>query len=356
MSNSYTTPPTLADPSRTTAGLTLRTTELSRLGDLQNYAFAVGGCGDVLNQYWDEEVFEIPQNSGANLDACRWYIARPSNSHNELKVRLSAHTISAGSTFIVSVTFDTTGNKYSSPATAITDTARFQSGFVEATITVSGAETDTEVLFNLGVQAANPGYVELAFIEARWSPLSSPLSAGSFSQGSDTFIPQGVSRLGADLPLTARFGVETLANLTTLRKRGRMLFAWSGSLNARSGNNPAQGLGIFDPQVMFSNVALYGGMNQIDGLEVKVFINVVNYSAGSVIDIFGHRLSITSAGWNEYSLKLRLEEITLSDDFNLSMYRVGLDDSPNNASLLLSINNKINTSPLYISGLSIIGV
>jgi hypothetical protein len=82
----------------------------------------------------------------------------------------------------------------------------------------------------------------------------------------------------------------------------------------------------------------------------------VNYGAGSFIDIFGHRLSITSGGWNSYSLKLRLEEITLSDQFRLSMYRVGLDGTPNNQGLLLSIDNKVNTSPLYIRALSIIGV
>ena len=353
MSNSYTSPPTLLDPARTTAGLTLRTTEVSRLGDLQNYAYAVGGCGDVLNQYWDVDVFEI--GSTSFVVACDWRIPRPSNVHNELKVRLSAHTISGGS-FKVSVTFASSSNKYTSSTVSITDTSRFQTAFQEATITVTGAETDLDVKLSLEVQAVSPGFVQLAFIQAGWTKLSSPLSAGALTQGSDSFTPQGISRLGADLPLSARFGVETLANITTLRKRPRTLFQWAGSQNARSGNNPAQGLGIFDPQVMFSNVALFGGMNQIDGLEVKVFLDVVNYSAGSVIDIFGHRLSITSGGINEFSLKLRLDEIDLSDEFNLSMYRVGLDETPNNETLLLSVNNKINTSPLYIRAISIIGV
>ncbi len=354
MSNSYTSPPTLVDPARTTAGLTLRTTELSRLGDLQNYAFGVGGCGDVLNQYWDEDVYEI--NSTSYVIACEWRIPRPSNVHNELKVRLGAHTTTAGGSFRVGITFPTSLSKYTSSAVTITDSSRFGSAFEEATITVTGTETDLEVKLSLEVQAVSPGYVQLAFIQAGWTELSSPLSTGSLAQGSDSFIPQGISRLGADLPLTARFGVETLANITTLRKRGRTLFQWAGSQNARAGNTPAQGLGIFDPQVMFSNVALYGGMNQIDDLEVKVFLDVVNYSAGSVIDIFGHRLSITSGGLNEFSLKLRLDEIDLSDEFNLSMYRVGLDETPNNESLLLSVNNKINTSPLYIRAISIIGV
>ena len=352
MSNSYTSPPTLTDSARVTAGLTLRTTEMSRLGDLQNYIFATGGTSDVLNQYWDLDVFEA--NDTSDTTVCEWYIPRPSNIHNELKVRLSAHQTHGGVATVV-LTFPTSTNTYSQ-STTITDSSRFQTAFNEVSINVTGNETDERIKLSLQLRSTSPGYVQMAFIEARWTPLSSPLATGALTQGADSFIPQGVSRLGADLPLTARFGVETLENLTMLRKRGRTLYQWSGARTSRAGSDPAQGVGIFDPQVMFSNVALYGGMNQIDGLEVDVFIDVVNYSAGSFIDIFGQRLSITASGWNEYNLKLRLEEITLSDEFRLSMYQVGIDDTLNNGNLLLSINNKINTSPLYIRAISIIGV
>ena len=41
MSNSYSSPPSLVDPSRVTAGLTLRATEISKLGELQNYSLLV---------------------------------------------------------------------------------------------------------------------------------------------------------------------------------------------------------------------------------------------------------------------------------------------------------------------------
>jgi hypothetical protein len=352
MSNSYTSPPTLVDPGRVTASLTLRATEMSRLGDLQNYIFATGGTSDVLNQYWDLDVFEA--NDTSDTTVCEWYIPRPSNIHNELKVRVGAHQTHGGVATVV-LTFPTSANTYSQ-STTITDSSRFQSAFNEVSINVTGNETDERIKLSLQLRSTAPGYVQMAFIEARWTPLSSPLTTGALTQGADSFIPQGVSRLGADPPLTARFGVETLENLTMLRKRGRTLYQWSGARTSRAGSDPAQGVGIFDPQVMFSNVALYGGMNQIDGLEVDVFIDVVNYSVGSFIDIFGQRLSITSNGWNQYSLKLRLEEVTLSDEFRLSMYQVGIDDTLNNSNLLLSINNKINTSPLYIRAISIIGV
>ena len=351
MSNSYTSPPTLVDPGRVTASQTLRTTEISRLGDLQNYTFATGGTSDVLNQYWDLDVFEA--NDTTDTTICEWYIPRPSNAHNEFKVRIGAHT-THGSVATVTLTFPSSSNTYSQWVT-ITDTSRFGSSFNEMTINVTGSEVDERVLATLQVRSIAPGYIQMAFIEARWTPLSSPLVTGALIQGADSFIPQGVSRLGADLPLTARFGVETLANITTLRKRGRVLFQWAGARTSRAGSNPAQGLAIFDPQVMFSNVALFGGMNQIDDLDIDIFIDVVNYSAGSFVDIFGHRLSITQSGWNEYSVKLRLEENSFSNEFRLSMYQVGLDETPNNSGLLLSIDNKINTSPLYIRAISIIG-
>ena len=44
MSNSFTSPGLLVDPARLTSGLTIRSDELERIGDMQNYAFAVGGC------------------------------------------------------------------------------------------------------------------------------------------------------------------------------------------------------------------------------------------------------------------------------------------------------------------------
>ena len=352
MSNSYTTPPTLVDPGRVTASQTLRSAEIGRLGDLQNYIFATGGTSDVLNQYWDLDVFDV--NDTNDTTVCEWYIPRPSNIHNELKIRLSAHQTHGGVATMV-LTFPTSANTYSQ-STTITDSSRFQTAFNEISINVTGSETDERIKLSLQLRSTAPGYVQIAFIEARWTPLSSPLTAGALTQGADSFIPQGVSRLAADLPLTARFGVETLENLTMLRRRGRTLYQWSGARTSRAGSNPAQGVGIFDSQVMYSNVALYGGMNQIDDLDIDIFIDVVNYSAGLFIDIFGHRLSITQSGWNEYSVKLRLEENSLSNAFNLSMYQVGLDETPNNSGLLLSIDNKINTSPLYIRAISIIGV
>ena len=79
MSNSFTSPPLLVDPGRVSASQTIRTTEASRLGDLENYCFAQGGCSDVINQYWDQEVLRV--DSSTKVQICEWYIPRPSNIH-----------------------------------------------------------------------------------------------------------------------------------------------------------------------------------------------------------------------------------------------------------------------------------
>jgi hypothetical protein len=57
MSNSFTSPPLLTDASRVVAGQTIRTTEVARLADASNYAFAVGGTSNVLSQTWDDSSF-----------------------------------------------------------------------------------------------------------------------------------------------------------------------------------------------------------------------------------------------------------------------------------------------------------
>jgi hypothetical protein len=109
---------------------------------------------------------------------------------------------------------------------------------------------------------------------------------------------------------------------------------------------------------MYSIVSLFGGMNQQEDLDVDVFINVENYVSGTFeVEVFGYRLAIIQNGWNSYGLSLRLSELErYSRDFRLSMYQVGLMSTTRNQEILLGDNNRINSSPVYIKGLSIIGV
>ena len=355
MSNSFTSPPLLVDPGRVSASQTIRTTEASRLGDLQNYCFAQGGCGDVVNQYWDREVLRV--DSTSQVQVCEWYIPRPSNIHGTFKFRVIGFGSKAGGSALCEIKFALSGNSYTA-STSITDTSRYGTSFEEISVTVPNSETETFVICRMYVTAPTAGYVEINGIQGRWEPLTSPLSNGALGQGSESFIPQGVNRLGADLPLPSRFGVETIENITLLRKRGRTLFNWSGCTNAQagaSGQVVPSGLGLFDPQIMFSYAALFAGMREVD-LEVNIFINVENYVANTPFDIFGHRLTPVQNGWNSFGVTLRHGEQGISGEFNLSMYRVGLEDTSNNRSKLLSQDNLLSSSPMYIKGLSIIGV
>jgi len=351
MSNSYTTPPVLVDPSRVTAGQTLRTTEIAKLGELQNYSYGRGGCVDVVAQGWYNSVFRVSDTS--KTDICEWYIPRPSDDHNSFEFRIACHRTASGNKIGGRITFPLSGNSYEAEV-VITDTNRYGSVFEELTIGITADESELFCKLTLFVECAS-GYVEIANVNGSWVTIGSPLDAGPL----DSFTPQGINRLGADRPLPARFGVNTLENITTLRKRGRTLLNWSGAFSFISGNVvPAKGLGTFDLDLMYSIVSLFGGMNQIDDLDVDVFINVENYVSGTFeVDIFGYRLAIAQNGWNSYGLSLRLSELeNYSRDFRQSMYQVGLMPTARNQEILLGDNNRITSSPVYIKGLSIIGV
>ena len=352
MSNSFTSPPILVDPARLTSGLTIRSQEAQRLADMQNYAFAYGGSGDVLNQAWDAEVFEFTTTS--LTDVCQWYIPHPSEEHVEFKFRLSSFSTVSGSTARVSVNFPLSGGTYRTTAT-ITDSSRFSSVFDVITVPISAVENEPYALVTLSLQAASGATIEVSAVQGSWSPLTSPLASRALDQYGEEVIPQGQSRLGVDLPLSSRFGVETLNNITQMRKRPRTLLNWSGVF--ASSSSPAKGLGSTDPQILFSEVALSAGLNLI-GLDVDIFINAVNIGGTPLlVDVFGYRLSIPLNGWNSIGVDLREPELVdRSNDFRLSMHRAGLMDTPNNADVLLSASNLITANPPYIKGIAIMGV
>lgn len=352
MTNSFTSPPVLVDPARLTSGLTIRSQEAQRLADMQNYAFAYGGSGDVLNQAWDAEVFEFTTTS--MTDVCQWYIPHPSEEHVEFKLRLSSFSTVSGSTAKCTIQFPLSGNSYYATAT-ITDSSRFNSVFDVITVPISAVEDEPYVLITLSLQAASGATIEVSAVQGSWSPLTSPLASRALDQYGEEVIPQGQNRLGVDLPLSSRFGVETLNNITQMRKRPRTLLNWSGVF--ASSSSPAKGLGSTDPQILFSEVALSAGLNLI-GLNVVVFINTENVGVSPLlVDVFGYRLSLPLNGWNVISVDLREPELVdRSNDFRLSMHRVGLMDTPNNADVLLSASNLITANPPYIKGIAIMGV
>ena len=298
MSNSFTSPPVLVDPARTTAGLTIRSEEAARIGDMTNYSFSHVGCGTVVSQCWDDQVWPFSTNS--MTDVCEWYVPHPSEEHAEFKMRVMAHATSAGCTAKITVTFPTTGNSYFSSAT-ITDSARFGSAFLEITVAISAVEPDRYAIVKLSLQAASGAKVHTAGVQGNWSALSSPLASRSLDQYGSDFIPAGNTRLGADLPLCSRFGVDTLSNIGLLRQRGRVLLSWSGVEDSDTYtlqgalHKAALGVGSYDPELMFSEAAIFAGMPE-NNLDVDVFIKAANISANLDVEIFGYRLTVSSNG------------------------------------------------------------
>ncbi len=360
MSNSFTSPPVLVDPARVTAGLTIRSEEISRLGDMVNYSFAHVGCGNVISQAWHDDVF-IFENT-TMTDVCEWIVPRPSAEHVELKVRLMAHCTASGGQAKITVSSPVSGHSDSTTIN-ITDTSRFQSGFDVITVAISSVEQEQYAEVTLSLDAPSGGQIGVAGVQANWSPLASPLTTRALDQYNEKFIPMGANRLAADLPLTSRFGVDMLNNITMMRPRGRVLFSWSGveeSVIVNSGGlqkAAAKGIGVFDSQLMYSDAVSFDGMGEND-LHVDLWFYVENFSATDpiIVQAFGYQCPMSQAGWNLFSVAVRLPELPRSVEFRLPMYRTGLDETEINQSNLLSVDRRQSNNDPYIAGLMIVSV
>ena len=360
MSNTFTSSPMLTDPSRVTAGQTIRETEISRLADLQNYCFAVGGTHNIISQTFDDSCFI--QDSQAFMDMTEYYIPILSRTHNELNIRVSGFCSTAGAYVNASLLFPVSSNTYSTTI-SITDTARYGGVFNTGSIIKSATETEEFAILSFSVIAPAGDEVEILGLQANWTALSSPLTGGVQAVGASRFIPQGAIRQSANRPLSSRFGVETLENILTLRRRGRVLLNWSGVSNASSSSplsiaaNPPIGLGIGDQFFTFSEVALFSGMNETDNLRIQIYLKAQNITptATITIEVFSHRVTLIANGWTGFSLTLIRNELERSNEFGLSVYRVGVEESETNRANLLSALNPIASTP-YISSISIIGV
>ncbi len=358
MSNSFTSPPVLVDPARVTAGLTIRSEEVSRLGDMVNYSFAHVGCGNVISQAWHDDVFLFENTT--MTDVCEWIVPRPSAEHTEFKLRLMAHSTVSGGQAKVTVSSPISGHSDSTTIT-ITDTSRFQSGFDVITVAISSVEQEQYAEVTLSLDAPSGGQIGVAGVQANWSPLASPLTTRALDQYNDEFIPMGANRLAADLPLTSRFGVDMLNNITMMRPRGRVLFSWSGVEESKLDSSlraAAKGLGVFDTQLMYSDAVSFDGMGE-NNLDVDVWFYVENYDAADplIVDAFGYRFTMVQAGWNSFGVPVRLQELPRSVEFRLPMYRTGLDETEiNQSNLLTNTDRRQSNSDPYIAGFMIVGV
>jgi len=365
MSNSYTSSPTLVDPGRVTASRTIRSTEISRLGDLSNYCFATGGTSNVLSQTWDDSCFR-QDGSAAFTPMCEWYIPAMSSSHQSLKIVLSAWCGTAGGT--ARFTLDYGSASYSTDIT-ITDTSRYSSSFNTGTISVTSTQNEFAAKLTMSVKAPSGDEVEVLGVMANWVALSSPLPTGELFHTLSRYTPQGINRLAADFPLSARFGVEMLENINTLRRRPRVLFSWSGVEGVSSGDPIAdagaapRGVGSGDLPSMLSESALFPGMVEDSTLNIFAYVNV-KQNGGTFssyeFDLFGQRITCTSTGWSTFTLNFRESEVDRSTEFGLSMYRVGPDETVHNTDRFFVFGRDMDgldgTYVPYLAGLTVMGV
>lgn len=365
MSNSFTSDPTLVDPGRLTASQTIRTTEIARLSDLANYCFATGGAYNVISQLYDDNSFCT--NSNTFISMAEWRIPRISNLHNTLVINLQAFCPTAANA-TAEIDLDFGSVKYTTQI-SLTDEGRYNASFSSGTITATGVHADETAIVKLSLKAPTGQEVVLLGIQANWQALTSPLTTGELGQHNNTFTPQGQTRQGTDKPLSSRWGVEMLNNLNTLRRRPRVLFNWSGveGISSGSGISSAgaapRAIATGDLNSMFSESAIFPGMRDDSTLDLTAYVHVIQ-NGGSYtpisIDLLGERITMNSTGWTTHTLNFRLDELPRSDDFGLSVYRVGPDESAHNLTQLfifgVDMDGGSGTYLPYVAGLTIIGV
>ena len=358
MSNSFTSPPTLTDPSRLTAAQTIRSTEIARMSDLANYCFAVGGTHNVVSQLFDDLTFI--QDSTSFVSMAEYIVPRISNHHNSLVINIQAYSNSAANP-TVQASYDLGGVKYTA-SLSITDQNRYISTFSSGTISITGTHAEEYGLLTIDAKAVTGADLVVLGVQANWQALSSPLSTGELLQYTDVFTPIGQNRQGADLPLTARWGVQMLENISTLRRRPRVLFNWSGIKNASTslpitaaGAGP-KAIGRGDLSSFYSEVALFAGTSDDDNLKIRVWINLENYTSGSLnFEVMGNTLELDQAEWQYFDIDLVQDELSRSNQFGLSMYKAGADNATSQINTVASVTRLPSASP-YISGMCILGV
>ena len=358
MSNSFTSSPTLVDPSRLTASQTIRSTEIARLSDLANYCFATGGTYNVISQLYDDNGFCT--NSTSFITMAEWLIPRISNEHNTLVVNLQGFCPTAANA-TAELNLYISGTKYTTQI-SITDQGRYNASFNSGTITVTGAHAEEEAILAISLKAPTGQEVVLLGIEANWQALSSPLTTGELGQHDDTFTPQDQTRQGVDKPLSSRWGVEMLENINTLRRRPRVLFNWSGVRNTSSSSAISvrgaapKAIGRGDLSSFYSEVALFAGTAEDSNLYLRVWTKLSNYSTGDLyLDVMGNTLTLNSLDWQSHDIEFTVDEVARSNQFGLSMYRAGRDDTRAQINTVSSTLKPPSANP-YISGLCIIGV
>ena len=320
MGNTFTSPPTVPDTGDIIAGRVIKTESIQRMGNLSNYIHAHGSTSNCISQSFD--VSTCVTNSKSFVDQCRWRIPIPSNNHTTIEFHVAARVTSTGTGTLKFTLTDANSVSQGNSSISITSTS---STYAHATVshTFSSATTASyiDVVMSAKVDATTYD-VDVQTVAARFTALSSPLSAGNTAQGSDIITPFGLNRLGANNALSARTGVQWRTNIQTIRSRKRPLLIWSGIENPSSafsgrGQGP-KSLGVGDCQTMQVQSPLFVG-----GGQITLWIYVLNISGTKKFAFMNRLFSVTSNGWNEFNFSPSLENTTLeSVSFGFPLYKI----------------------------------
>jgi len=320
MGNTFTSPPTVPDTGDIIAGRVIKTESMARMGDLSNYIHAHGSTSNCISQSFD--VHTCVTKSTSFVDQCRWRIPIPSNNHTTIQFHVAARVTSTGTGTLKFTLTDANSVAQGNSSISITSTASIHAhATVSHTFTSSTTAAYVDVVMSAKVDAS--GYdVDVQTVAARFTALTSPLSAGNTAQGSDKITPFGASRLGANNALSSRAGVQWRTNIQTMRSRKRPLLIWSGIENPSSaftgrGQGP-KSLGVGDCQTMQVQSPLFVG-----GGSITLWIYVVDISGTRKFAFMNRLFSVTSNGWNEFTFTPSLENTTLeSITFGFPLYKI----------------------------------
>ena len=221
MANTYTDPHSsaaiLPDPSATSSGMVIKAETPSRVGNLTNYLIANAGAGQpVISQSWAEDCCAW---NGATIQICEWRVPVLSSIHQDLTIQINA----AASASLGTVTIHSALNA----ATVSVNINSAVDGWYDATLNIGapGAATYDTITMSL---AAAAGDVDVNSITISYTPLTSPLAAGTSTTGGKVATPMGTTSLGIDYPLTSSRGHELVNTLDAINRRPRVISNWSG--------------------------------------------------------------------------------------------------------------------------------
>lgn len=320
MGNTFTSPPTVPDTGDIIAGRVIKTESLARMGNLSNYIHAHGSTSNCISQAFD--VNTCVTNSTSFVDLCRWRVPIPSNDHTTIEFHVAARVTTTGTGTLKFTLTDANSVAQGNSSISITSTA---STYAHATVSHTFSSSTTAAYLDIIMQGkvdANTYDVDVQIVAARFTALSSPLSAGNTAQGSDKITPFGASRLGANNALSSRAGVQWRTNIQTMRSRKRPLLIWSGIENPSSaftgrGQGP-KSLGVGDCQTMQVQSPLFVG-----GGSITLWIYVVDISGTKKFAFMNRLFSVDTNGWNEFTFTPSLENTTLeSITFGFPLYKI----------------------------------